>query len=81
MIESPKTITIDGVEHTVADLPPAVGALVSVHTRWANELADARYEVAKTEAAIRQVEAEIVRAVKASTEPAEAPAAEAPAAE
>ena len=78
MIEAPKSITIDGVEHQVADLPTEVATLVAVHTRWANELADARYEVAKHEAAIRQVEAEIVRAVKtASAEvAAETPAAE-----
>ena len=75
-IEVPKTITIDGVEHEVAKLGPQVQLLMDIHAEWRRQLADVRLEVAKHEAALRNLEAEIADTVKKQTEtPAEAPAA------
>lgn len=79
-IESPKTITVDGVEHEVEKFSDKVKQLVGIHTRWRTELLDARLEVAKTEAAIRSVEAELSQNVAAELNP-EVPEAETPAAE
>lgn len=82
-IEVPKTITIDGVEHEVAKLGAQVQLLMDIHAEWRKQLADARLEVAKHEAALRNLEAEIADTVKKQSEtPAEgAPAAnDAPAA-
>ena len=78
-IEVPKTITIDGVEHETAALGAQVQLLMEIHAEWRRQLADARLEVAKHEAALRNLEAEIADTVKKQSEtPADAaPAPEA----
>jgi hypothetical protein len=89
----PTTITIDGTEYPVADFSVNVQRLVEIHAEWRNELATERLAVAKTEAAIRSLDAELTQAVaaelKAKTEATaataataaeEVPAADAPAA-
>lgn len=78
-IEVPKTITIDGVEHAVADLGPQVQLLMNIHAEWRTQLADIRLEVAKHEAALRNLEAEIADTVKKQKEEAAANDAAAPA--
>lgn len=67
-IEVPKTITIDGTEHEVAALGPQVQLLMDIHAEWRRQLADARLEVAKHEAALRNLEAEIADTVKKQSE-------------
>lgn len=76
-IEVPKTITIDGVELEVAGLGPQVALLMEIHAEWRRQLADARLEVAKHEAALRNLEAEIGDTVK-KQQAAEAPDKDAP---
>jgi len=68
-LETPKTITVDGVEHQVADLSVQTQTLVSIHTAWREELQKARLEVAKLEAALRSLEVELLASVKKDTEP------------
>lgn len=70
-MESPKTITIDGTEHQVADLGPKVQQLVEIRTKWANELADARLNAAKIEAAIRELDRELLAATNEALKPAD----------
>lgn len=81
-LELPKTITVDGVEHQVSDFSETVQRLVSIHTSWRGDLADERLAVAKTEAAIRGVDAELAQLVgaelKAKAEPAPEAAPAAP---
>ena len=62
--EIPKNIMLDGVEHELEKLGPQVQALVKIHTQWRGDLADARLVVAKNEAALRALEAEIGVAVQ-----------------
>ncbi len=64
-IEVPKTITIDEVEYAVEDLSAQAKLLLEIHADWRRDLADVRLEVAKHEAALRNLEAEISETVKA----------------
>jgi hypothetical protein len=68
--EFPKTLTVDGVEHPVADFSETVQRLISIHTSWKNELATERLAVAKTEAAVRCLDAELSQFVKSELEAA-----------
>lgn len=61
--EAPKTITVDGKEHPVESFSEVIQRLVSIHTAWRNELADERLAVAKTEAALRALDAELTERV------------------
>jgi len=63
MIQAPKTLTVDGVEHEVASFSPTVQQLVAIHTEWRSDLARERLKMAKTEAAIRSLDAELTAAV------------------
>lgn len=67
MIEAqvPTNITIDGVEHPVAVFSENVQRLVAIHTEWRNEVAKERLAVAKTEAALRSLDAELSQLVGA----------------
>ena len=62
-IEAPTSLTIDGAEHQVADFSETVQRLVQIHTAWRNDLAKERLAVAKTEAAIRGLDAELAQNV------------------
>ena len=59
----PTTLTIDNVEHQLSDFTPTVQRLVEINTQWRDELVTARLEVAKLEAALRQLESELTQAV------------------
>jgi hypothetical protein len=76
--EPTKTITVDGTEYPVTQFSETVQRLVAIHTEWRNDLTKERLAVAKTEAAIRSLEAELSQTVTKELAP---PAAEAPAAE
>lgn len=68
--EFPKTLTVDGVEHQVVDFSETVQRLISIHTSWRNDLATERLAVAKTEAAVRSLDAELSQLVKSELEAA-----------
>lgn len=70
-IEAPLTITIDSVEHKVADFSETVQRLVAIHTEWRNQLVEERLAVAKTEAAIRSLDAELSQTVTTELNPPE----------
>ena len=71
-IEAPINITFDGTDYPVAELSETVQQLVQIHTAWRNDLQKERLAVAKTEAAIRSLDAELAQAVSAALKPAEA---------
>lgn len=60
------TVTIDGNDYEIEKLSPAARALLSFYQTWSNELASARLEVAKLEAALRQLSTEIIATVKSA---------------
>lgn len=78
-IEPAQTITIDGVEHQVADFSDTVKRLVAIYSEWQNEAVAERLALAKTEAAIRGLDAELVQTIKSelTAKAAEASAAKA----
>jgi predicted RNase H-like nuclease (RuvC/YqgF family) len=75
----PTTLTIDNVEHQLSTFSPTVQRLVEINTHWRDELAAARLEVAKLEAALRQLESEltqtVIKELKEKQEPQEEAAA------
>lgn len=73
-IDAPTTITIDGTVHEVSKFSDTVKRLVDIHTEWRNELAEQRLAVAKTEAAIRSLDAELTQTIAKELNPE--PAAE-----
>jgi len=76
-IEAPVTITVDGTEYPVNTFSETVQRLVAIHTEWRNDLQNERLAVAKTEAAIRALDAELSQAVAAELAAKNAPAEEA----
>lgn len=59
-----QTIIIDGQEYDLSMFSPRVQRLTQIILLWENELTEQRLEVAKTEAALRQANAEITALVK-----------------
>ena len=59
----PTTLTVDNVEHQLSIFSPTVQRLVEINSQWRDELGTARLEVAKLEAALRQLETELTQAV------------------
>jgi predicted nucleic acid-binding Zn-ribbon protein len=72
----PTTLTIDNVEHQVSAFSATVQRLVEINTGWRDELAAARLEVAKLEAALRQLESELTQTVLRELKEKQAPASE-----
>lgn len=60
----PETLTFDGRELKLADLSQKTKALAFVYTKWLNELTDARLEVDKLTAALKEAEAQLADSVK-----------------
>lgn len=58
-IETPKSVTVDGVEYPLTQFSETVQRLVGIHTSWRSDLVEERLAVAKTEAAIRAVDVEL----------------------
>ena len=69
IIETPKSITIDGSEYPLTQFSETVQRLVGIHTSWRGNLVDERLAVAKTEAAIRAVDAELAALIKDELNP------------
>jgi hypothetical protein len=66
---APKSITVDGKEYPIAQFSETVQRLVSIHTSWSTQLVEERLDVAKTEAAIRAVDAELSQLIAAELNP------------
>lgn len=60
-----QTITIENKQYPVAELSPKVQQLIGIFQRWQAELVEKRLEVAKVEAATRDISREIIETVKA----------------
>lgn len=71
-VKQPETITYDGKELNVSELNQLCQTLVAIHTKWRNELIDARLEVDKSNAAIRAAEIQLSEAIAAFLNPPEA---------
>ena len=80
-IDAPTNITIDGKDYPVSQFSETVQRLVAIHTEWRNDLAEERLAVAKTEAAIRSLDAELAQTVQKELAPAPEVTAEAAPAE
>lgn len=74
------TITIDGKEYPLTDFSQQVQTLVGIHSKWSSELQEQRLDVAKTEAALRNLDAELSKLVASEIQAQAAPAADAEAA-
>jgi hypothetical protein len=79
-IEAPATITVAGKEYPVSGFSETVQKLVAIHTEWRNDLQEEQLAVAKTQAAIRALDAELTATVQAELNPKPAPAPVPPAA-
>jgi len=68
MSETNGTITIEDKEYKFDDLTEQQQSLVSVYRQWSGDLNDLRLEVAKTEAAIRDLTREITASTSEEAE-------------
>lgn len=68
---APQTITIDGTEHELASFSIEVQRLVSIHQKWEQKLAEDRLEVARGEAAIRELKRELIAKIQEELAPTE----------
>lgn len=71
-----ENLTIDDVNYVVADLPEEIQAAVRKYEEWRDRFAVAQDEVALVGAALRDLGAQIVAAVRQSEEQEAAAAAE-----
>jgi hypothetical protein len=62
-METPRTLTVDGTEYEVTSFSQQVQQLVVIHTQWKADATKERLALAKTEAAVRAVEAELSQLV------------------
>lgn len=65
------TITVDGKEYEPAALSESIKKLISIHNKWNADLDDLRMELAKTEAAIRDLSREIIEVIAAEAKSVE----------
>lgn len=72
-IQPPATLTVDGTEYPIEQFSDTIRRLVDIHTLWRSELQTERMAVAKTEAAIRALDAELAQNISAELK-AQAPA-------
>lgn len=59
-----QTIIVDGQEYDLSMFSPRVQRLTQIIIQWESQLTEQRLEAAKTEAALRQANAEITAFVK-----------------
>ena len=59
-----ENIVIDGVEHSLDKFSAQVRGMVNLREVWAKEMVDERSALTKTEAAIRQLDAELLEIIK-----------------
>lgn len=70
-VQTPETVAINGKEYVVAELSDTAKALLQVFNKWQHDrdasiqaLNDAKVELAKNEAALRDLSREIVELVE-----------------
>ncbi len=74
-MQAVQNITVDGTEYPLSDFSETAQRLVAIHEQWRKDLGEERLAVAKTEAAIRGLDAELSQLV-AKELAAKAPVAE-----
>lgn len=62
-IEAPENLIVDNQTFPVSQFSEAVQRLVMIHTAWRNDLNKERLAVAKSESAIRALDAELTQLV------------------
>ncbi len=78
--EVPASITVEGKEYPLTSFSEVVVRLANIHTEWRNQLSAEKLNVAKTEAALRQLDAELSQNVAKELAEKNKPTADAPAA-
>lgn len=74
-MEQARTLTIDGTSYDIGQFSQGVQQAVMIHNKFSAQLQDQQLEVLKTNAALREVAAQIGEAVKAELEQKRAEAA------
>lgn len=67
MTDTIKTITIDNVEYEVEKLSVKAQALVKIYQNWANDQQNQKLDLAKTEAALRDLSRELTFVITGKT--------------
>lgn len=67
-LEPISILTIDGVPHVVKELPETVQQLVAIYNDWRQEESDAKMEMLKCQAAIRDLSNEISSIIRAQAQ-------------
>lgn len=73
-----QTITVDGVQYDLAQFSTEVHKLVGIHQNWEHKIVEARLEVARSEAAVRDLTRELIGKIQAELAAAAEAAAAAP---
>ena len=81
MDKATNTITLDGVQHNVADFSQSIQQAVGIYNTFNADLAKSQLEVIKNQSALQSVGAQIAEAVKKELAAKEAAAADAVAAD
>jgi hypothetical protein len=77
--QTAQTITVDGVQYDLTIFSDEVKKLISIHQNWEHKVVEARLEVARSEAAVRDLTRELINKIKAElamaeeAEPTQAP--------
>jgi hypothetical protein len=77
--QTAQTITVDGVQYDLTIFSDEVKKLISIHQNWEHKVVEARLEVARSEAAVRDLTRELINKIKAElamaeeVEPTQAP--------
>lgn len=75
-LEDIKVINVDGTPIAVEELSQAVKGLVDIYNVFRNDEVDAKYELIKVQAALRDIQREIIVTIKQEQEALEAAATE-----
>ena len=60
-----QTITVDGEQYLLAQFSTEVQKLVGIHQNWEHKIVEARLEVARSEAAVRDLTRELIAKIQA----------------
>ena len=70
----PQIITVDDVQYDLADFSEGVQRLVAIHKVWEAKVPEAKLEVARAEAAVRDLTRELIDLIKVELAEKETPA-------
>lgn len=62
--QAAQTITVDGVQYDLTLFSDEVKKLIAIHQNWEQKVVDARLEVARSEAAVRDLTRELINKIK-----------------